>query len=92
MNANPLPTTWIVVLNYNGWDDTVKCLHSLEPIRDQCRVVLVDNASREKRLDEMHAQFPWIEPLANPVNGGWAGGNNVGIDYALERGRNRSCC
>ena len=77
---------WIVVLNYNGWEDTVKCLLSLDAIREQCRVVLVDNASKEKRLDEMAAQFPWIHPLYNTVNGGWAGGNNVGIEYALKRG------
>ena len=37
---------WIVVLNYNGWADTEKCLLSLAVVQsDSHRVVVVDNAS-----------------------------------------------
>jgi GT2 family glycosyltransferase len=31
-------------------------------------------------------EFPWCPVVHNPVNGGWAGGNNVGARHALERG------
>ena len=34
----------------------------------------------------MHAEFPWCPVIRNAVNGGWAGGNNTGIVYALEHG------
>ncbi|QVL31144.1 glycosyltransferase family 2 protein [Telmatocola sphagniphila] len=84
---NPVdPAVWIVVLNFNGWEDTIKCLASLEPIRNSCAIVLVDNASKENRLDQMKENHPWIHTLPRNTNGGWAGGNNTGIEYALERG------
>ena len=41
------PNVWIVVVNYNGLEDTRKCLHSLEAVSyPRLSTVLVDNASR----------------------------------------------
>jgi len=74
----------VVVLNFNGWDDTRLCLRSLEPL--DATVILVDNASNVNRLVEMQREFPRIQTIRNEVNGGWAGGNNVGIRAALEQG------
>lgn len=75
----------IVIVNFNGWEDTVKCLQSLEPIHDQTRTVLVDNASTEHRCEEMRRLFPWCDVIREENNGGWAGGNNAGVRHALER-------
>jgi GT2 family glycosyltransferase len=77
---------WIVVVNYDGWEDTWKCLRSLTALTAPACTVLVDNASTTDRLAEARDQFPWCHVVRNPVNGGWAGGNNTGIRYALERG------
>jgi len=77
---------WIVVVNYNGWDDTRKCLQSLKQLADAASVVLIDNASRENQLAEFQAEFPWCHMVHSDTNGGWAGGNNLGMKYALERG------
>lgn len=76
---------WLVIVNYNGWEDTIKCLHSVEPLISQCQTVLVDNASNDDRCDEMRKQFPWCHVVREAENGGWAGGNNAGLKYALER-------
>ncbi len=78
--------TWIVVVNYNGLEDTRRCLRSLEEVNAQASVVLVDNASETDPTPRLRAEFPWCEFVRNPVNGGWAGGNNTGIRYALARG------
>jgi GT2 family glycosyltransferase len=77
---------WIVVVNYNGWEDTWKCLHSLAASTPPACTVLVDNASTRDRLAEVWHRFPWCHAVRNPVNGGWAGGNNAGIRYALQCG------
>lgn len=77
----------IVLVNYNGLKDTLKCLRSLEAVRDNdVSTVLVDNDSREDPSATIAEQFPWCPVVRNSVNGGWAGGNNTGIRYALDRG------
>ncbi len=77
----------IVVLNYNGLADTRRCLQSLGRLTGApCDVVVVDNHSAEDPVGELRRDFPWCHVIANPVNGGWAGGNNVGIRHVLARG------
>src|SRR4051812_27971298 len=77
---------WIVPVNYNGLEDTRKCLRSLERLTTPASVVVVDNASKEDPTDTLKGEFPWAHVVRNATNGGWAGGNNVGIRYALEHG------
>ena len=80
----------IVLVNYNGRDDTLKCLDSL---RDQtagrCLVVVVDNGSAVDESADIASMHPWAAVIRSEVNGGWAGGNNEGIRHALERGAAR---
>jgi GT2 family glycosyltransferase len=81
------PATWVVLVNYNGLDDTRRCLRSLEaPVGPAAPVVVVDNASAEDPTPALRREFPWCDFIRSPVNGGWAGGNNVGIRHALARG------
>lgn len=78
--------TWIVVVNFNGLEDTRRCLRSLAAFAPQsASVVVVDNASALDPTDDLHREFPWCDLLRNRVNGGWAGGNNAGIRHALAR-------
>lgn len=77
--------TWIVVVNYNGLEDTRRCLRSLAPQSSLASVVVVDNASEPNPVPRLEEEFPWCDFVRNPVNGGWAGGNNTGIRHALSR-------
>lgn len=77
---------WIVPVNFNGRDDTRKCLRSLAELTTPAQVVLVDNASADDPLPGLKAEFPWCHVVQNATNAGWSGGNNSGIRYALERG------
>jgi GT2 family glycosyltransferase len=77
----------IVVLSWNGCDDTLACLSSLAAVTyEPISVVVVDNGSRDGTVDAVRAAFPSVELLPQPTNLGFAEGNNVGIRHALARG------
>ena len=71
-----------VVLNWNGGDDTLAALTSLEGIPTIC----VDNGSTDGSDVLIEQRIPNVELLRTGANLGFAGGNNVGIRRALERG------
>jgi GT2 family glycosyltransferase len=74
----------MVVLSWNGVDDTVACLRSLAEVRWQRReVILVDNGSTDGTPDAVRREFPDVDVLANPTNLGFSSGNNLGIERAL---------
>jgi GT2 family glycosyltransferase len=85
--ASEHPSVFVIVLNWNGMDDTVTCVESLEASTyPRMTVVVVDNGSTEGSLDRV-TQRPWAMPvtvLQNGRNLGYAEGNNVGIRLALE--------
>ncbi len=81
------PRVAVIVLNWNGTEDTVECLRSLSQVEyPALEVVLVDNGSRPPAAEEMRRRFPAITCIQLPENRGYAGGNNAGIRYALGRG------
>jgi GT2 family glycosyltransferase len=71
-----------VVLNWNGGDDTPRALASLAVVETIC----VDNGSTDGSDAEVERRFPEVELIRTGTNLGFAGGNNVGIRRALERG------
>lgn len=78
---------YVIVLNWNGWRDTSVCLSSLENLDyPNYEMVVVDNGSTDHSVEEIRKAYPQITLLETGRNLGFAGGNNVGIRYALERG------
>jgi GT2 family glycosyltransferase len=71
-----------VVVNWNGGADTPRALGSLEGIETIC----VDNGSTDGSDADVERRFPAVELLRTGENLGFAGGSNVGIRRALERG------
>lgn len=75
-----VPRVSIVVVSWNGFDDTRRCLESLRHLTYPARsVVLVDNGSTEPI-----GELPEVELIRSDVNRGFAGGANLGIRRALE--------
>lgn len=78
--------TGIVILNYNNAGYTVDCLESIgEHNTAPVRIVVVDNASTDGSVAALSGwleQHPGIFTLLEaPSNGGYARGNNVGLEY-----------
>ena len=81
------PRVAIVVLNWNGWRDTLRCLESLARLEYPCvEVLVVDNGSSDGSADMLRQQCPGVELLELDTNRGFAGGMNWGIRRALDRG------
>jgi GT2 family glycosyltransferase len=71
-----------VVVNWNGADDTIAALESLQGTQAIC----VDNGSTDDSAQVVAARFPELELIRVTQNLGFAGGNNLGIARALELG------
>lgn len=133
VETNP-PKVAIIILNWNGWQDTVECLESLQKIDYPCyEIIIVDNGSTDDSVEmikkwgeggiSINTKFVSFDHTSKPVrciqyerelaeeggdgrdkefhklppnrkltiiytkeNLGFAGGNNVGIRYALKKG------
>ena len=75
----------IITLNYNGKEDTLELLESLQklqPTSYELHTIVVDNASSDGSVSEIKKQFPEANILQTGANLGFAGGFNKGIDYA----------
>ena len=139
--AGERPRVYVVILNYNGWADTIECLENvLRLAYANYQIVLVDNASQNGSVENIklwaegklnvcrgnhnslrHLSHPPLDkpvplieydhqtaerggdaalesrhrsqsPACEPIilinsggNLGFAGGNNVGLRYALKR-------
>lgn len=84
-HGNP-PLVIAVVLNWNGYDDTAKCVLSLQKAAyANLQIILVDNASTDGSAGRLQQDFPALPFLKLSHNGGYAAGNNAGIKLALER-------
>ena len=76
------PLISIITVNYQQAAVTAELLQSLSKLRyTNFEVIVVDNASAES-ADHLKVAFPFINYIASPVNSGFAGGNNLGLQYA----------
>ncbi len=78
------PLVCIVVVNWNGLEITLECLHSLSRISyKNVKTVVVDNGSSDASVRSIREQFPDVILLEMNTNLGFAGGTNAGIRYGL---------
>jgi GT2 family glycosyltransferase len=83
----PMHRWAIIVLSWNGRDDTLACLASLAEVDwPGLDVICVDNGSSDGSPGAVRERFPAVTLIENGRNLGYAGGNNVGIRAALDRG------
>lgn len=83
-----MPNVGIVISNYNGWQDTVQCLESLQKqtYRD-FEIILLDDASTNDSVQQLHKHLPDNAVfLPQAANIGFAAANNVGMRRALADG------
>ena len=74
------PSVAIIIVNYNGAEDTIECVKSLNKINyDNYKIFVIENGSSKKptkeQIDYLKGQTVYIESTENL---GFSGGNNIG--------------
>jgi GT2 family glycosyltransferase len=83
----PLPSVTIVILNWNGWQDTLACAASCRLLSwPNLRIIIVDNGSTDSSEERLREHITDLDIIQTGENLGFAGGCNVGIRHAMELG------
>ncbi len=79
---------FVVILNFNGFEDTIACVKSLQKMEknETLEIVVIDNASNNESVEEINKALSGIVFLRNKENLGFSGGCNVGMRYAMDNG------
>lgn len=81
------PLISVIVLNWNGREDSLECLGSLRKIEYPARnVIFADNGSEDGSIEAIREAFPEAIIVDNGANLGYAEGNNRAIRFALDQG------
>lgn len=73
----------IITINYNGWQDTCELIASLKLYETYPHeVIVVDNASKGDDVQRIRSAHPDVVLVQSERNIGFAGGNNLGYQYA----------
>ena len=87
--GNDKPSVGIVIINYNGFQDTAELLESFKTCDySNYSIIIVDNKSTDDSLEHLKSiqkeyDFTLIE---SEENRGFSAGNNLGINRAIEDG------
>jgi GT2 family glycosyltransferase/glycosyltransferase involved in cell wall biosynthesis len=86
-SIKPNPKASIILVTYNNLNLTRQCLDSIyaRTSDPNFEVIVVDNASQDdtpRTLLEYAAAYPNLKVVLNPVNAGFARGNNIGTAAA----------
>src|SRR6266508_1972150 len=76
----------VIILNWNGWEDTFACLESIRGSDCADEVWLVDNGSAQDRSPECLVMLPTLRVLMLGENFGWAGAYNRALKLAAAEG------
>ena len=81
------PSVYLVILNWNGWRETLACVESCRRLSwTNLHIIVVDNDSADGSEEILRQQLRDVEIIQTGANLGFAGGCNVGIRRALEAG------
>lgn len=87
MSSHGSPLVYVNVLNWNGFEDTERCLESLKHLEyENHRVLVVDNGSTDGSAERLREHHSDLEILRIETNAGVAHGNNAGIRHAMDAG------
>jgi GT2 family glycosyltransferase len=81
------PQVDIVVLNWNGHDEILRCVHSIEhQLYRNFRILVLDNGSTDGSAEALRKLGNRITLIESSENLGYAGGNNLAMREAFARG------
>lgn len=80
-----MPEVAIIIVNWNGSEDTIACLRSLRRVKSPSfETIVVDNGSTDNSVERIRAEFPEVRLVLTGENLGFVGGNNLGLEVALK--------
>jgi len=80
----PAALVWVIIVNWNGREDTLTCLDSLErSTLPPARVIVVDNGSTDGSVPAIRERYPEVEILETGENLGFGRANNLGAERFL---------
>jgi GT2 family glycosyltransferase len=87
MDERLSPLVMVVILNWNGLNETRSCLDALGQITyPRVKIIVVDNGSTDGSVNALRAEYPQVMLLPLSENAGFAEGNNHGLRHALRQG------
>ena len=80
------PFVTIIILNWNNWQDTLECLDSVSQLDyPNFKIIVFDNGSVNDSVIKIKENYgSSIILLESPQNLGFAGGNNLSLEYLKE--------
>ena len=79
----------IVLVDWNGLEVTLPCLEALSMLHHDpaftVKIVVVDNGSDTPIENSIKERFPNVIVIRSDENLGFAGGNNIGIRYLIDK-------
>lgn len=85
MSGQRLNEIAVIIVNWNRWQLSLECLEKLRTTQDiHWHLYLVDNASTDGSDEKLKNLGSDVTYIQSPINGGWTGGNNLGVKRALE--------
>ena len=74
----------VIIINFNTFNLSCNCINSVyEKLKNvEFEIILVDNSSYECDPNLFKLKFPQINLVISDTNTGFAGGNNLGLQYA----------
>lgn len=76
----------VILLNWNDTEQTLVTYKEISTWKSiQKQIIVVDNSSDKKHLEQLERGIEEGEILKNFNNLGYAGGNNIGLKYAIEK-------
>jgi GT2 family glycosyltransferase len=79
---------YIVIVNWNLKEDTLTCINSLVQAGVELdQIIVVDNSSTDGSVNALREKISSTLPIIESnTNLGFAGGNNLGIQFAINQG------
>ncbi|MDP7235635.1 MAG: glycosyltransferase, partial [Candidatus Latescibacteria bacterium] len=60
------PSVAIIILNWNGLNDTLACLQTVSNLRyNALEIIVVDNGSSDGSVETIHKTFPSVQVIEN---------------------------
>lgn len=75
-----------VILNYNDYKTTIKCIKNIASYKLIDKIIIVDNCSTDSSFETLsNYESDKVHVIKTDKNGGYSYGNNFGIKYAIEK-------